>query len=94
MVSDVILCRLVQSTCPPLLFGVHLHGYGFSFRNVPGSDQYGIHDNYQSDGDSDSDSESGVEAAGLDLYNYGIAIQPSMYDSISITECVKESLLS
>ena len=71
MVSDVIPCRLVQSTYPSLLFGICLHGYGFSFRNVPGSDQSGIHDGYQ----GDSDRESGVEAVGLQTNNYDIAMR-------------------
>lgn len=68
MVSDVIPCSLVQSNYPSLLFGIYLHGYGFSFRNVPGSDQSGIHDDYQ----GDSDRESGVEAAGLETNKYGM----------------------
>lgn len=68
MVSDVIPCSLVQSTYPSLLFGIYLHGYRFSFRNVPGSDQSEIHDDYQ----GDSDRESGVEAAGLETNKYGI----------------------
>ena len=71
MVSDVNLCRLVQSTFPSLLSGIYLHDYGFSLRNVPGPDQSGIHDGYQ----GDSDRESGVEAAALQKNNYGIAMR-------------------
>lgn len=62
MASNIVLSSVMQSNTL-LLFGICLHDYGLSFRNMPTSDKFGLDDHQQ--GYSDNDKEYGVEATGM-----------------------------
>ena len=54
MVSDVVLPRFMQNIGRPhMLYGIHLHGYRASFRNVP-APQPDFDDDHQGDGDNEA----------------------------------------
>lgn len=61
MVFNIVLSNVVQSSYPSLLYGIRLHDYGLSFRNMPASDKSDIDDDHQGYGDR----ECGVEATGF-----------------------------